>query len=128
MATIAPVIDQQSASSDNAVITATWTGFATSGDVGTPITFSAWSDKTWVVTGTFTGSLAITFQGSNDGVNWAPLTGRAGGAQTATTAATVFTSADRPVYVRPLATAGTGGASVTVSVACHRIDLIGKGA
>jgi len=62
MATIPFSLDRQVASQDDSVIVATWTGFAASGDVGVAIPFSAWSDKTWVITGSFTGSLGITWK------------------------------------------------------------------
>lgn len=123
MATITPTIDQQSASSDNSVIVATW-AMTAAADTAVPISFPAWADKTWVITGTFS-SATVTMHGSNDGTNFAPLTGRAGGAQTATSAAACFTSADRPVWVKPVM-GGSGACTIQVTVSCHRTDLAGN--
>lgn len=126
MAIIQPVIDRVTASPDESVVVCTWDGFAISGDVGAPINFSAWSSKTFVVSGTFAGTPTIVIEGSNDGTNWVSLSNRQGTAMSFTAAA-MNTSQDRPVYVRPRMSAGTGGAAVKVAVACHREDLPGKG-
>lgn len=126
MATINPVIDRLTASPDESVVICTWDGLAISGDVGAPINFSAWSSKTFVVSGTFTGAPTILIEGSNDGITWVSLSNRQGTAMSFT-AASMNTSQDRPVFVRPRLSAGSGGAAVKVAVACHREDLPGKG-
>lgn len=126
MATIQPTIDRQTAGTDDAVIIVTWPGLATSGDVGVAVTLAAWSDKTFVVSGTFTGSPAVVIEGSNDGTNWVSLSNRQGTAMSFTAGA-MNTSQDRPVFVRPRMAAGSGGANINVTVACHRVDLPGKG-
>lgn len=125
MATVKATVDW-SVSNDNSVIVLTWSGMAASGDVGDAQSFAAYSDKTFIVTGTFTGTPTVAIEGSNDGTNWVTLSNRQGTAMTFT-AAGMNTSQDRPVYVRPRMTAGSGGASVAVSVACHRVDLPGMG-
>lgn len=125
MATVQPTIDH-TVSNDDSVLLVTWAGLAASGDVGAPIALSAWSDKTFVVAGTFTGTPTVAIEGSNDGTNWVALSNRQGTAMSFTAAA-MNTSQDRPVYVRPRLTAGSGGASIAVAVACHRVDLAGMG-
>lgn len=126
MANITATVDRTSASYDDSVLICTWDGFAIAGDVGLPIRYAAWSDKTFVVSGNFTGTPAIAVEGSNDGVNWVSLSNRQGTAMNFT-APGMNTSQDRPVYIRPRMTAGTGGAAIKVTVACHRVDLPGKG-
>lgn len=125
MATFKAAIDA-TPTVDNSVITLTWSTLAASGDVGDAQSFAPYGDKTFIVTGTFTGSPMVTIEGSNDGVNWVTLSNRQGTAMTFT-AAGMNTSQDKPVYVRPRLTAGTGGAAITVSAACHRTDMSGSG-
>lgn len=124
MATIKPTIDRQTAGYDESVIIVTWANLAASGDVGDPIALAAWSDKTFVVSGAFVGLPTVAIEGSNNGTDWVALSNRQGTSMSFTAAA-MNTSQDRPVYVRPRLTAGTGGASITVTVACHRVDLAG---
>lgn len=126
MATVNPTIDNQVASFDGGCIVATWAGLAALGDVGAPIPFAEWAGKTFIITGTFTGTPTVVIEGSNDGVNWVTLTNWQGTALSYT-ATGIGTARDMPVFVRPHVTAGTGGAAITVSVACHRTDLSGMG-
>lgn len=126
MATFNYAIDRQIASSDESVIIVSWLAMAANADVGAPVCFAAWSDKTYIVDGTFTGAPTVIIEGSNDGVNWSQLTNRQGTALS-WTAAGLNTSQDRPAFIRPRLTAGAGGASVNVRVACHRTDIQAKG-
>ena len=126
MSNIAAAVDRTSASYDGSVSIVTWDGFAIAGDVGLAIRYAAWSDKTFVVSDTFAGAPSIAIEGSNDGTNWVSLSNRQGTAMNFS-APGMNTSQDRPVYIRPRMTAGTGGASIKVTVACHRVDLPGKG-
>lgn len=107
---------------DGSVVVLTWTGLATSGDVGDAQSYANFADKTFIVAGTFTGAPTVAIEGSNDGTNWVTLSNRQGTAMTFT-AAGMNTSQDKPVYVRPRLTAGAGGASVIVQVACHHTDI-----
>jgi len=123
---VKPIIDHQIASNDDSVLVASWSTLTASGDLGLPICLAAWSDKTVVVTGDFTGSPTIIIEGSNDGTNFVQISNRQGTAMSFT-AAGLNTSQDRPVFVRPRLTAGAGGGNVVVSIACHRTDLAGMG-
>ena len=111
---------------DDSVIVVSWAALATNGDLGDTQSFAQFSDKTFIVSGSFTGAPTVVIEGSNDGTNWQPLSNRQGTAMSFT-AAGMNTSQDRPVYVRPRVSAGGGGASVLVTVACHRTDLPGNG-
>ena len=125
MATIKATIDK-TVTPDESVIVVNWAGLAASADVGDAQSFAAFGDKTFIVSGTFTGTPTIIIEGSNDGTNWAQLTNRQGVALSFT-ALGVNTSQDRPIYFRPRLTAGSGGATVLVSVAIHRLDFAGMG-
>ena len=72
MATIKATINK-SVTVDDSVFVITWTTLTTSADVGDAQSFPAYSDKTFIVTGDFTGSPTIVIQGSNDGTNWVTL-------------------------------------------------------
>ncbi len=112
---------------DDSVHVLTWTGLAASGDVGDAQAYSAYSDKTFIVSGTFTGAPTIVIEGCNDITvgDWVTLSNRQGTAMSFT-ALGMNTSQDRPAFIRPRLTAGAGGANVTVTVACHRTDLAGS--
>ena len=125
MATIKATQDR-TVSFDESCIVIRWDGLATSGDVGDAQSLAAWSDKTFIVTGTFTGTPTVVIEGSNDGTNWVTLSNRQGTAMSFTSAA-MNTSQDKPVFIRPRLTAGSGGAAISVQVACHRSDLPGPG-
>lgn len=125
MALVKATIDR-TPTNDDAVLNVTWAGLAASGDLGDAQSFAAYADKTFLVFGTFTGSPTVVIEGSNDNVNWVTLSNRQGTAMSFT-AAGMNTSQDKPIYVRPRLTAGTGGATVTVSCACHRTDFPGPG-
>lgn len=88
--------------------------FAASGDVGTPFKVPAFMRELTVqTTGTFTGSLAIQLQGSNDGTNYSQLSDVANAAISMTTTAIVRVN-NPPKYIKPVATAGSGGAAASV--------------
>jgi len=109
---------------DDSVFMIQWDNLANSGDDGDPQSFAAYSDKTFIVTGTFSGSAVVVIEGSNDGTNWVTLSNRQGNAMSFS-AAGMNTSQDRPVYVRPKLTAGVA-ATIRVTCAAHRVDLAGK--
>lgn len=93
-----------------------WTGIAASGDIGSAITIPAHVRELVVqAVGTFTGSLAIQLQGSNDGVNFYQLKDNTGTAISLTSTTGVgFTNP--PKFIQPVATAGSGGASANVLI------------
>lgn len=122
MATIAPTINPQ-VSKAREVIVASWAPMTQSGsDVGAPVSFAEYSDKTFQVFGTFGAGGAVLMEGSNDGTNWSALSNRQG-TNMSFTANGLNTSQDKPVWVRPRVTGGDGTTSLTVIVACHRADL-----
>ena len=97
-----------------------WAGFAASGDVGTAVQYENLTDRTVQITGTFTGSPTIVIEGSNDGTNYETLTDPQGNALSFT-AAGLEAISENPKYIRPRATAGTGGADVDV-----RLNMKGR--
>jgi hypothetical protein len=128
MTTSLIIIDRQPGGvTDSSCIQAQWTAasLAASGDVGEPLSLAQYSDKTFIVSGTFTGAATVIIEGSNDATaptNWVQLTNRQGTAMSFA-AGGMNTSQDRPIWVRPRLTAGGGGAALLVQVACHRSDL-----
>lgn len=127
MAVRASVIDN-SASTDRSTVVVSWAGltFATT-DTGSPIAFASWSEKTFHAFGTFGAGGNVVIEGSNDGTNWSPISNRQGVTPfNLTAAASINTSQDRPIYVRPRVTAGDGTTNVTVTVACHRYNIAEK--
>lgn len=112
MATIIPTPDRDTASGG---VLVTWNSMAT-GDSGAAFSLHALADITLQVTGTFGGS-TVTFQGSNDGTNWHPLTQRGGTTSMAYTAAANHICNEMPVFIRPTITGGTGSAfKVTAAI------------
>ena len=111
MATITATIDRNTVPG---VILVTWDAMTT-GDVGggIPIAFAA--DLTGQVTGTFGGG-TITWQGSNDNVNWHAMTQRGSTTDMSYTIASLHIAQENPAFIRPVV---TGGSSVVIkSVAC----------
>lgn len=128
MATALITIDRQPGGVvDSSCIQAQWNAanLAISGDVGEPLSLAQFSDKTFIVSGSFTGAPTVIIEGSNDATaptNWVQLTNRQG-TPMSFTALGMNTSQDRPIWVRPRLTAGAGGAAILVQVACHRSDI-----
>ena len=111
MAVIANTADRNTAAG---MALFTWTPLTT-GDTGAPITTGYSADLTIQVFGTF-GGATVTFQGSNDGTNWHPLTQRGGTANMAYTSAANHCCNEMPAFIRPSVTGGTS-TSVTVILA-----------
>jgi len=112
MATITPTTDRNTAAGATLV---TWDAMAT-GDSGAPFGLNAAADITIQVTGTFGGS-TVTFQGSNDGTNWHPLTQRGSTTNMAYTAAANHICQEMPAFIRPIIAGGTGSAfKVTAAI------------
>jgi len=89
------------------VVVVTWEGI-TENDDGAPVSLAAYPDKTVQAIGDFTSGGAITMQGSNDGTNWATLTNPRGDAIVLTAATQIEVIAENPLFIRPIATAGSG--------------------
>jgi VCBS repeat-containing protein len=97
------------------------TGLAASGDASDPIPFPKHCDVSIQAVGTFAGSISIAVQGSNEyDVEHASRTYQAlrdsNESVIAITAADLVQLLESPVFIRIAATAGTGGADVTVYV------------
>lgn len=106
MATIVPTIDRDTVPG---AVLATWTGMTT-GDVGAGVPIAYAADLSLQQSGTIGGS-TTTWQGSNDNVNWHPMTQRGSTSDMAYTAASLHIAQENPAYVRPVV---TGGTSVTI--------------
>lgn len=91
-----------------------WANLA-NGDVGEAISFAQYTDKSVQVAGVFGTGGSVTFEGSNDGVNWAPLTDPQGN-DLAFTAEKIELVTEATLKVRPNVTAGDGATSLTVTV------------
>jgi hypothetical protein len=83
------------------------------GDQGDAIPFSQYADKSVQVTGIFGAGGGVTFEGSNDGVNYAPLTD-AQGNDLNFSAAKIEIVCEATYLVRPRVTAGDGTTSLSV--------------
>lgn len=93
-----------------------WTPFAASADVGTVTSIPAHvQELTIQAVGTFTGSLAIQLQGSNDGTNFSQMKDKANTAISLTDASIIKID-NPPKFIKPVATAGTGGAAASVLI------------
>lgn len=91
---------------ENNTTTITWEGI-TEADSGTPVIIPELEDKTVQTIGDFDAAGAITLQGSNDGTNWFSLTDEGTTAIVMTAATAGHRIYENPLYIRPLATAGT---------------------
>ncbi|NDD53283.1 hypothetical protein EBZ39_05315 [bacterium] len=100
----------------NGAILITWEALGNADDgAGYPLPFAA--DITAQFIGTF-GGATVKLQGSNDGVNWHPLTKRGGTADMSFTSAALHTANENPAYIRPITSGGTG-TDIDVIVAIH---------
>ena len=84
----------------------------TNADTCAELQSAQYTDKSVQVFGTFGVGGAVTFQGSNDGQNWATLTDPQGNALTITSAKIEMVS-EATMFVRPVIT-GDVSTSVTV--------------
>lgn len=112
MATITSTVDRNTAAG---AVLVTWDAMAT-GDDGVAFGLNYAADLTFQVTGTF-GGATVTFQGSNDGTNWHPLTQRGSTTSMAYTSAANHICQEMPAFVRPVVTGGAGsGLKVVLAV------------
>src|SRR5712675_1137698 len=87
-------------------VVVTWSGLATTGDVGQSIQRPDLADRSFQVTGTFAGSTVVC-EGSNDGINWFTLTNPTGGSQSYASAGGAQIT-EAVAYIRPHVTGGSG--------------------
>ena len=103
---------------DGSTVMFSWT-LTTADHTGTGIEWAAYSDRTFVFTGTWGGATAA-IEGSNDGSTWVLLSDAAGAADATATADKAMTIVELTRYVRPrLSTPGTG-ATVAASAVLRR--------
>lgn len=99
---------------------ATWLALA-NGDTGQPFSSPDYGgDATVTFEGTFGAGGSITLQGSNDNVNWYPLTDPQGNAITKTAAA-IETIEEAPLFMRPNVTAGDGTTALQCRVLFRKV-------
>lgn len=109
-------------SGDSSVVQFSWP-IKTADPDGQPFEFAEWADITWVATGTW-GGATLKVQGSADNSTWVTtgLSNAAGGSEASATANKVFTTLERPRYIRPILTTVGVGADLVVTALCRRAN------
>lgn len=122
MATVNGTVNPLVSGGDNSVIQISWTLTSTDAD-GAPFELAEWADITWVFRGTWGGATAKV-QGSADGTNFIAtgLSTAAGGTEGSASADKIYTTIERPRYIRPILTTAGSGASVVVTALCRRAN------
>lgn len=95
-------------------VRATWSGLL-NGDVGAPVEWPAYMDRSVQVTGTFGAGGSVSIDGSNDGVNFVPLSNPRGNAL-AMASASLEQIEDCAYKMRPSVTAGDGTTNLVVTL------------
>lgn len=108
MATIASTT---SSTQTSVAFIARWLNLAANDD-GQPVMGAQYTDKSVQVVGTF-GGATLTFQGSNNGTNWATLTDPLGNALSFISARIALVT-EATLFIRPLITGGDGTTSLSV--------------
>lgn len=124
MATVVPTDPTSgtgTASGDGSVKIFQWTLTSANAD-GYPIRIPEWADVTWTVTATWGTATAFKIQGSADGTTFVTtgLSNAAGGAEVSIAADKVFTTIERPLFMRPIITSAGSGATLVVTAVCRR--------
>jgi hypothetical protein len=121
---ISPTFSRTNSAGDGSVVQFVWTLVTATPD-GAPIEFTEWGDVTWVATGTWDGA-TLKIEASADGTTWPGpggyLYNAAGGAEASAAANKVFTTIERPRYMRPVLTVTGTGASVVVTATLRRAN------
>lgn len=113
MATVVPTNTKMGG--DDTVVKIAYATVTTTNDVGSPIPFIQWADRSVQVTGTFGTNGSLRIEGSNDsGVTYATLTDPQGNALDVT-AAKIEAITEIVELVRPRLTAGDGSTSLAVT-------------
>lgn len=105
---------------DASVLAFTWV-LTTADHTGAGFEFVQWADCTWTFTGTWGGATAKV-QGSADNATFyaTGLNSAAGGAEGSASADKIYTTIERPRFMRPILTTVGVGATVTVTAICRR--------
>jgi hypothetical protein len=101
----------ENSTSPNGTVAVSWPGLG-SGDTGQPYSGHSYSDRSVQVVGTVGTGGNCRIEGSNDGVNWSPLSDPQGDALNLTGGLTAVTEISR--FIRPNVTAGDGATDFTV--------------
>ena len=96
----------------------TWAALG-NGDDGAVLELTDYADMTFSVDGTFGTGGSITLKGSNDGVNYYPLSDPQGTAITKTAAGTKRVT-ESLRYIKPYCTAGDGTTALVPYLLCRR--------
>ena len=109
---------------DGSVVTMTWT-LTTADPLGDGVEMSEWADVTWVATGTW-GAATLKVQGSANNSTFVAtgLSNAAGGTEASASADKVFTTIERPRFIRPALTTVGSGASITVVATLRRASSL----
>lgn len=102
-----------------ATVRATW-GPMANGDVGAPVEWGLYADRSVQVIGTFGAGGTVTIEGSNDDANFVPLSDARGNALTVNTARLEQVE-DCSKGIRPNVTAGDGTTSLTVVLFARKV-------
>ena len=84
---------------------------AQGGDTSDAIAFGAWADCSVQFVGTF-GTSTVAVEGSNDGINWAPLSDAQGNSLAGVATAKIEQILETTRYKRAAVSPGTGNVSV----------------
>ena len=114
-----PVFIRDIQPNDGSTILLTWT-LTTAVPDGVPLEWGQWADRYVQAIGAPWGASTATIEGSNDGVNWAPLSNAAGGAAATFAANGGKTLIEVPRYMRPNLTTTGVGAIVQVILFARR--------
>lgn len=101
---------------NTAALVAAWTGLLL-GDEGDALPFSAYTDRSVQVFGTF-GGATLRVEGSNDGANWATLTDPQGN-DLLITSAKLEMVAEATLMIRPKVVGGDGTTNLSVYMLCR---------
>lgn len=121
MATVTPSLVDASIG-DGSVKVFSWALTSTNAD-GSPVRLPEWADLTWIFTGTWGGATAKA-QGSADGSTFVTtgMSNAAGGSEASASANALFTTIERPLYVRPILTTAGSGATITATLVARRAN------
>lgn len=93
-------------------------------EVSEVVEWSAYQDRSVQVSGTFGTGGNVSVEGSNDGINWSPLSNASGGTVIAFTAPGLKQVLEASRYMRLNVTAGDGTTSLNASVFLRRASSI----
>lgn len=94
------------------------------GDTSEPIELAEFQDRSVQVFGAFGAGGSVAVEGSNDGVNYAPLTNASGGLALTFTTAGLKQILEASRWVRLKVTAGDGSTNINASVFMRRASSI----